>query len=303
MKRPRFLALPVVILAAAPCLAAEVAILKSTDAPSWRPALETLRRRATRHTLSEYDLAGDRAQGERVLVSLRDRNLILVGLGPLAATLCRTLAPQRPLVFAMVADPAREGLANAPNTAGVAFTIPVKNQLAAFRMVNPAAVRVGVIYSQENSRELIAEAVAASRVVRMAIVERPVESARDIPKALRELLGGREAVSALWIPPDPILLAEETRRFLLSETLKAGTPIYSFSRMLVAEGALVSNGPDMGSIGDEIGELLNRLDAGEPIAGIGQLIPRAELVINKKIADQLKIEIPADALRAASEVQ
>jgi ABC-type uncharacterized transport system substrate-binding protein len=31
-------------------------------------------------------------------------------------------------------------------------------------------------------------------------------------------------------------------------------------------------------------------------------VPRAELVINKKVADKLKIEIPADALKAASRV-
>jgi hypothetical protein len=35
---------------------------------------------------------------------------------------------------------------------------------------------------------------------------------------------------------------------------------------------------------------------------LGMLVPRAELVINKKIAGKLKIEIPAEALKAANRV-
>ena len=65
--------------------------------------------------------------------------------------------------------------------------------------------------------------------------------------------------------------------------------------------ALASNGPDMGSIGDQAGELVNRLAAGEK-GKIEMLVPRAELVVNKKIADKLKIEITVDALKAAGKV-
>ena len=126
-------------------------------------------------------------------------------------------------------------------------------------------------------------------------------SDKDVPEALRALLKGAEAVDALWIPPDPMLLGDESRRYVLAETLKAGKPVYSFSAALVAEGALVINGPDLASIGDQAGELVNRIAGGEK-GKIEMLIPRAELVVNKKIADKLKIEIPADALRAANKV-
>jgi ABC-type uncharacterized transport system substrate-binding protein len=128
-----------------------------------------------------------------------------------------------------------------------------------------------------------------------------VASEREVPEALRGLLKGEDAVDALWIPPDPVLLGDESRRYILAETLKAGKPVYSFSAALVAEGALVSNGPELGSIGDQAGELVNRLAAGER-GKIEVLIPRAELVINKKIGDKLKVDIPVDALKAAGKV-
>lgn len=287
---------------AQPAASAEVAILKTSDVAAWRTTLDALRRAAPTHTFTEYDLRGDKAEADRVVASLKGKSgAIVVGMGPLAAQALREGAPELPLIFCMVQDPGSLGLLSAPNTFGVSFTIPVKNQMAAFRMVNPRGVRIGVIYSAEHGGRLVQEAVKAAPVVRLLLVERPVQSDREIPEALRTLLKGSEAVDALWIPPDPVLLNEETRRFLLSETLKAGRPVYSFSPALVGEGALVSNGPDMASVGAQLAELVGRAAAGEK--GKGELmIPRAELVINRKIAEKLKIEVPPDALKAASRV-
>lgn len=281
---------------------AEVAVLKSNDVQAWRPAVDSLRRSAASHTFAEYDLKGDRAEAERVLEQLKGKTTILVAMGPLAAAAAHELAPENPLVFCMVQEPAKLGLLDAPNTTGVTFSIPVKNQLAVFRLVHPRGVRVGVIFNETNTGHLIHEARAAAGVVRLALIERPVTSEKQVPEALRSLLGGSDAVDALWLTPDPILLGEDARRFVLSETLKAGKPVYSFSSALVSEGALVSNGPDIGSIGEQAGELVNRLAGPRESGRIEMLIPRAELVINKKVADKLKIEIPIDALRAASKV-
>ena len=138
-------------------------------------------------------------------------------------------------------------------------------------------------------------------MVRLVVVERPVASDKDVPEALRSLLKGSDAIDALWIPPDPVLLADEARRYILGETLKACKPVYGFSSALVAEGALVSDGPDLASTGEQLAELVNRVASGEK-GKIEMLIPKAELVINKKIADRLKIEIPTDALRVATKV-
>jgi putative ABC transport system substrate-binding protein len=301
--RRRLLACAAVALAAGvgPALGAEVAILKSSDVAAWRPTLEALRRSAPNHVFTEYDLRGDKAEAERVVAGLKGKSGIVLGMGPLAAQAARQGLPELPLVFCMIQDPGRSGLAGEPNTFGVSFTIPVKNQLAAFRMVNPRGARVGVIYNVENSGRQVQEAQKAAPVVRLLLIERAVQSDREIPEALRSLLQGADAVDALWIPADPMLLSDETRRFLLSETLKSGKPVYSFSPALVGEGALASNGPDMASIGEQLADLLSRAAAGEK--GKGELmIPRAELVINKKIADKLKIEISADALKAANRV-
>jgi ABC-type uncharacterized transport system substrate-binding protein len=281
--------------------AADVAVVKSSEVPAWRPAIDAMRRGMPNHSVTEFDLRNDRATADTVLSGLKTRPGIVVALGPLAAQLVRTSLPDAPLVFAMVQDPAKLGLAVVPGVTGVAFTIPVKNQLAAFRMVNPRGVRIGVIYKEENSGHQVEEAIKAAALLRIVMVTRAVVSEKDIPSAMRALLAGDQAMDALWIPADPIVLGDETRRFLMAEMLKAGKPVYGSSSSLVAEGALVSNGPDLVSIGEQIGELVNRLAGGDR-GRIDLLVPRAELVINKKVASRLKIEVPAEALKAANKV-
>jgi ABC-type uncharacterized transport system substrate-binding protein len=203
----------------------------------------------------------------------------------------------------MVPDPAKAGLLNNVNASGVAFSTPIKNQLAAFRLVYPRGVRIGVVHGPEEAvTKLVQEAQKAAGVVRLVVMPRLAATERDVPTALRALLKSEDAVDALWLPPDLMLLGDATRRFILEETLKAGKPVLSFSPALVSEGALVSNGADIVSIGEQAAELVTRLFAGDRTARGALLIPRAELVINKKIADKLKIEIPADALKAASRV-
>jgi ABC-type uncharacterized transport system substrate-binding protein len=280
--------------------AADVAVLKSSDVPAWRPALDSLRRAVGSHTITEFDFRGDRAVAEQTLASLKGRQVILVAMGNLAAQAARAILPDAPLVFCMVQDPAKLGLLPAPGLTGVAFTLPVKNQIAAFRMVNPRGTRIGVVFHPDNSGRQVEEAGKAAGLLRIALVPRPVASVGEIPQAVRTLLSG-DTVDALWIPADPILLTDETRRYILTESLKAGKPVYAFSASLVSEGALVSNGPDIASIGQQAGELVNRLAAGDK-SRIDVQVPRAELVINNRIAAKLKIVVPADALKAANKV-
>jgi ABC-type uncharacterized transport system substrate-binding protein len=176
--------------------------------------------------------------------------------------------------------------------------VPTRNQLAAYRAVNPRGVRIGVVFGPEGQKA-VSEAQKAAPVLRLQIVAKPVPSEREVPEALRSLMS--EQMDALWVPADPLLLGDATRRFLLSETLKAGKPVYSFSSALVPEGALVSNGPDLTAIGRQAAQLVNRVTGGEKTP-YEVMFPAAELVINKKIADKLKISVPADALQSANRV-
>jgi ABC-type uncharacterized transport system substrate-binding protein len=282
--------------------AADVALVKSSDVSAWRPAVEAIRAATANHQLTEYDLAGSRAEGEIILSALKGKVSIVVAMGPLAAQLARELLPEVALVYCMVQDPTGSGLASAPNAAGVALSLPVRNQLVAFRTVNPQAHRIGVIFTSEAVARQAEEAEKVAGGLKLQIVARRVNDATGVPQAVRDLLKGPEPVDALWVLPDPVILESATRRFLLAEALMAGKPVYSFSASLIAEGALVSHSADMASIGQSVGELIGRVLTGQKPERQPLLVPRGEVVINKKMADQLKVMVPAEALRIAQKV-
>jgi putative ABC transport system substrate-binding protein len=287
---------------AAPARAAEIALVKSNDVASWRPAVEAMLAAAKSHQVQEYDLAGSRAEGEQLFTALKGKVAIVVAMGPLAAQLAREMLPEVALVYCMVQDPAAAGLVNVPNAAGVALALPVRNQLVAFRTVNPEARRIGVIFASDSAARQAEDAQKAAGPLKLEIVSRRVPDATGVPAALRDLLKGAEPVDALWILPDPVVLEAATRRHVLAEALLAGKPVYSFSATLIGEGALVSHSADMASIGQAVGELIGRVLSGQKAERQPLLVPRGEVVINKKMADQLKVVVPPEALRIAQKV-
>ena len=278
--------------------AVEVAVLKSGAPASWRPAVDALRRTARTHHFTEYELPAAPAQAQQAVTNMRGRAAVLVALGAPAAQAARAGLPDIPLVYCMVVDPARAGLlpAPAPHVGGVLFDVPVRNQLAAFRMVNPRAVRIGVLYSPDHSAH-VREAERAAPVLRLVVTARAVGGEREVPAGLRALLAGPDAVDALWLPPDALLLAADTRRFLFEEMSRAGKAVYAFSSALMADGALASNGPDLVSVGQEAAGLVDRLAAGE--RDLEVRVPRAELLVNLRVAARLNVTIPEAALKLA----
>src|SRR5688572_26510947 len=161
--------------------AADVALLKSSEVPAWRPAIDAMRRSLSGHTVTEYDFRGDRAVADQVLGGLKGKAVVLVAVGTLAAQAARAVLPDAPLVFCMVQEPAKIGLAAAPGVTGVAFALPVKNQIAAFRAVNPRANRIGVVFNPDNSGRQVEEATKAADLLRIALVARPVAAISEIP--------------------------------------------------------------------------------------------------------------------------
>jgi putative ABC transport system substrate-binding protein len=201
-----------------------------------------------------------------------------------------------------VHDPAAVTGLSASNVTGVAFSVPMRNQLVAFRAVNPKAARIGVVYSSAGLTRQLEEAKKAASSLHLDLVLRQVASMQAVPQAVRDLLGGAEVVDALWIPADPLVLADETRRFVMQAAVQAGKPVYGSSAAMVKEGALVSNSPELASIGQSVGELVNRIARGEKAGRLAVVVPRSEVVINKKIAEQLGLTIPDEALKAAQRV-
>jgi putative ABC transport system substrate-binding protein len=285
-----------------PVPAAEIALLMSSDVPAWKPAVDALRTALPGHNLTTYDLRSSRAEAERVLPGIRQSAALVVAMGPLAAQAARDLAAELPLVYSMVSDAATLSALEGPNVTGVAYEVPARNQIVAFRAVNPKAARIGVVFNAATLGRQLDDAKRAASVLKVELVVRQVPSLQALPQTVRDLLSGPQAVDAIWLPPDPFFQGDDTRHFVMQAAVSAGKPVYASSAALIKEGALVSNSPESASIGQAIGEQVNRIARGEKAGRLGVLVPRSELLINKRIADQLRVSIPEEALKAAQRV-
>ena len=290
------------LVAPRPAPAAEIAVVMSSDVPAWKPAIEALRSAVPGHNVTTYDLHGSRAEGDRLLQGLKGSASVVVAMGPLAAQSARDVAADLPLVYSMVNDPAGLGTLEGPNVTGVAFDLPARNQLVAFRTVNPKATRIGVVFNAASLSKQMEDARRSASALRLELVVRQVATLQSVPQAVRDLLSGPQPVDALWIPPDPMLMGDATRKFVIETAMRAGKPVYSSSASMVKEGALVGSSPEFASIGHSAGDLVNRITRGEKAGRLGVVVPRGELIINKKIADQLRLTIPEEALKAAQRV-
>jgi len=290
------------LVAPRPAPAAEIAVVMSSDVPAWKPAIEALRSAVPGHNVTTYDLHGSRAEGDRLLQGLKGSASVVVAMGPLAAQSARDVAADLPLVYSMVNDPAGLGTLEGPNVTGVAFDLPARNQLVAFRTVNPKATRIGVVFNAASLSKQMEDARRSASALRLELVVRQVATLQSVPQAVRDLLSGPQPVDALWIPPDPMLMGDATRKFVIETAMRAGKPVYSSSASMVKEGALVGSSPEFASIGHSAGDLVNRITRGEKAGRLGVVVPRGELIINKKIADQLRLTIPEEALKAAQGV-
>jgi ABC-type uncharacterized transport system substrate-binding protein len=299
MRRAAFILL-ILLLQGAPARPAQVAVVTSSPPPAWSPVLDALKAGLAGHTLSHYDLLGDRAAAARILSGLPSEGIV-VAVGPFAAQAVREITPGLFLVYCMVPDPAAAGLSGAPRTAGVAASVPARNQLAAFRAVYPRGVRLGVVHGRGSERE-VADAEKAALVVRMVLVPRAVTSEREVPGAVRSLVKGADAVDALWMPADPVFLSEDVRRQVLSDASSAGKPVFAHESSVVAEGALASNGPDLVHVGERVATLVERIAAEREAAKLEVLFPRAELALNTRVAKSLKLDLPPDVVGAAQKV-
>jgi ABC-type uncharacterized transport system substrate-binding protein len=195
----------------------------------------------------------------------------------------------------MIQDPAALGLVGKPNVVGVSYSVSAADLVAAIKLITPRAVKIGVMQGSETVARQVQELKAAAST-QLLVEERSLKSSREVPRLWRELIEQPVSVDALWLTPDPSLLDPATRRFVFSEALRAQKPVYTSLPSLLSEGALASVSADPASVGELAADLVERLAGGRVAKKDRLLTPRAELTVNQKVAEQLKIELSKEAL-------
>jgi putative ABC transport system substrate-binding protein len=281
--------------------AADIVILKSSDLSYYEQAVAGFKTSLSPTTkIREYSLGGQLAHGREIGKALRASPPDLVfAVGLKAAMAAKLEIFDTPVVFCMVLNPEQHGLPVA-NMTGIAVRIPAEAQLSALHSVLPTRHRIGLLYDEEHSGIFVRDALQEAKRHGLELVTIAVRHHEEIPKALRALL---PKIDALWLIQDSTVVSESAIPFFLESTLEAKVPIFTFSSMLVQQGALGALVLDPRSVGQQAARIaFSRLKESGASAGLLQAPEYPRLALNMNSAEYLGVVLTPEVTQLAGQL-
>jgi putative ABC transport system substrate-binding protein len=259
----------------------------------------------------EYHWADDRDDrlprlaGELVR---RQPAVILASTGTSAALAAKAASSAIPVVFCVGGDPIRNRLVaslNRPggNVTGVSYLTNMlgPKRLGLLRELLPAVAEIRFLYNRINPNAAadIRELEMASREAGLSMHPFSASAVSDFDKAFENLSRNRKA--AVLVASDTFFLSN--RSALVASAERHGIPTSYDGREYPVAGGLISYGPSRIDAFRQAGIYVGQILKGANPAELPVMQPtRIELVINRKAAKALGLEIPPTLLALADEV-
>ena len=281
--------------------AAEIVILKSANLSYYNEMAEGFRAALPPKTsVKEYDLGGSLPIGQEITRMLRADPPSLVFTVGLKATLAAKLElPDTPVVFSQVLNPELYGLPSHHMT-GIRVVVSPDQQLSTLRALLPQTKRIGLLYDKGDHSTFLNKAQQSAHSHGFILIPAAVSSESDVPGALHALL---PTIEVLWVIQDRTVLTEESVPFLLKTLLDEKIPMFTFSDILIRQGALGGLVLQPGELGKQAGAQAIQLLRGNT-KSLGSLLDpqQPQLVLNLHVAEYLGITAPDRLIRMAGTI-
>lgn len=286
------------VLPAREALADRAVVVKTQDIGPYNLAVEGFSRSFDGEVIV-IELDNQEVSSSQIREIRGQEPVAIIAIGSRAAISLMAGIDDIPIVYCMVMNAQDRGLSG-PNITGVNLEIPALEQLASFARVVPELKRVGIVYNPERPNPAVAAAKRAADQAGVALVEKRVSRAGDVPDAAAEL---SRTVDGLWLLPDASLITNETFRHVLVTSLERRMPLFVFSAPFVRAGALMGLAPNYTRIGREAASIVEQVSEGETAGSIPTRDPPAALVINAATAARMGIELSAEVRSGATILQ
>lgn len=296
------LALPLAAIPAFPSQKpVQVLVVVSHDAPPYQEALSGFRRTLERTNgginLQVVQLHGDPERARQLLTQPGQSDLVLT-LGSLATRESLRRIRATPTVACMILSP--EELSEVSNATGVYLQFPVETELEWLVRLVPSLRRVGIIYSSAEAKARVARAQRAAPSVNLSIQAYEIDGPQQLPDALANLV---DRADVLWSVTDPVVYNSETAKSLMVFSFRHHIPLIGYSAPWVKAGALYALERDYTDIGAQCAEKAEKTLSGRAPSSLPPVPPRkVRYVLNRKTAEQMKLDLPERAFREAAEV-
>jgi len=233
---------------------------------------------------------------------------VIVGSGTTPVTLLLEATHKVPVVFAIVIDPMGAGLVNKLSRPGgnatgfMNFDYSLSGKwVELLKQVAPGVTQVAVLRDTSSSAGIGQFAViqAFARPLGLEVSTINAGDSREADRAVTEF--AREPNGGLIVTASPSTVVH--RDLIIALAARHKLPTVYFDRTPVAEGGLISYGPDLVSQFQQVAGYVDRILRGEKPANLPVQAPsKYELVVNLKTAKALGLVIPPAVLARADEV-
>jgi len=210
-----------------------------------------------------------------------------------------------PVVFSAVTDPVAAGLVKSneepgANVTGVSDLSPIADHVALIKELVPEVKSIGFVYNpgEANSVVLLNLFKEAAEAQGLSVVEAPANKSADVQAAARSAVG---KVQALYVPTDNTIVS--ALESLIGVAEENDIPLISGDTDSVERGTLASVGFNYYEVGKETAEVVVRILKGEEPAKIPVTFASGtDLVVNRKAAEGMGVELPQAVIDRASKV-
>lgn len=210
-----------------------------------------------------------------------------------------------PVIYTAVTDPVAAELADKDGNpvgeiTGTSDKLPVEEQLKMIRALLPEAKKLGIMYttSEANSVSAIEEYQSLAGDYGFELIEKGITQTADVALAADDLL---EQVDCMTNLTDNTVVASLPT--ILEKANEKGIPVFGSEIEQVKIGCLAAEGIDYIALGKQTGRMAAQVLKGEKRASEipYEIITEPGFYVNNKVAENLKIEIPADLTEQAVE--
>jgi putative ABC transport system substrate-binding protein len=237
---------------------------------------------------------------------LREKVAVIVTYGGAVAVL-KQATTATPIVFAVAVDPVRGGLVASlarpgGNVTGMSIQQSdlVGKRIELLREVIPQFRRMAIMFDAGYSNSVMEadDVKAAARTLGLDFASLEIRRPEDIPPTFEAL---HAKVDALYVVSDALIASNRTR--IITLALNARLPTVLSYRDYVEAGGLISYGPDYVDLFRSAADMVDKVLRGTKPGDIPvEQASKFELVINRKTAKILDVQIPTTLLATADAV-
>lgn len=200
------------------------------------------------------------------------------------------------LVYAMAPGFLAAPEARAARQVKISLRASPENTLAKLLRLQPRLRRLRIFYTSPAYGGLQEDFGPAARAAGVEVTAVKVPAHDKLPALLRGALGRADAV---WLPPDPLLITQDT--FMLFREFSWGNaiPLYAATKGLARDGACASVGVSFAEAGAAAAAAAKELLAGKDLPEV--VYPeKAEVALNATAARKCGLDLPPDAAGEAA---